>query len=256
MKAIKLENVGKRFILTHQRDRMIKGFFSSVSGQRLAAEFWALRDINMEVQKGKVVGVIGRNGAGKSTLHKILAGTSSPTSGKVEVRGRVSCLLTLGAGFQEQLSGKENIYLNGSILGMNRDEVNRKYRSIVEFSELDGFLDSPLQTYSQGMKMRLGFSVATSVDFDIILIDETISVGDGGFQRKCFDKMADFTRQGKTMIISLHSLDYIERICDEVYLLEAGRLIASGNPVEVVNRYRKLLNENRPLRLHSLEEDF
>lgn len=254
MKAIKLENVGKKFILTHQRDRMTKGFFSSFPGQKIATEFWALRDINMEVERGKVIGIIGRNGAGKSTLLNILAGISTPTTGEVKINGRVSSLLTLGAGFQDELTGKENIYLNSSILGITRNEINKKYRSIVEFSELDGFLDSPLQTYSQGMKMRLGFSIATSVDFDIMLVDEVISVGDGAFQRKCFDRMVDFKRQGKTMVITVHSLDYIERICDEVFLLEHGRLIASGEPTYVVNRYQKLLNENRPLRMHTFED--
>lgn len=256
MKAIKLENVGKKFILTEQRNKVIQGFFPSLPREKIGTEFWALRGINMEVEKGKVIGIIGRNGAGKTTLLNILAGISSSTIGKIEINGRVFCLLTLGAGFQDELTGKENIYLNSSILGMSRNEINKRYCSIVEFSGLDGFLDFPLQTYSQGMRLRLGFSIATSLDFDIMLIDEIISVGDGSFQRKCFDRMANFKKQGKTMVITLHSLDYIERICDEVFLLEGGRLIASGGSIEVVNRYRKLLNENLPLRIHSLEENF
>ena len=243
MRAIKLENIGKRFILTHQRDKVTKGFFPSFSGQKIATEFWALRDINMEIEKGKVIGIIGRNGSGKTTLLNILAGISSHTVGEVEINGRVSCLLTLGAGFEDELTGEENIYLNSSILGIGRNEIDKKYRSIVEFSELDGFLDSPLQTYSQGMRLRLGFSVAIHMDFDILLIDEILSVGDVSFQKKCYEKIVDFRRQGKTMVITTQSLDIIERMCDEVFLLENGRVDAQGNPEYVINRYLKLLNE-------------
>ena len=245
MKAIKLENLGKRFILTHQRDRMIKGFFSSFPGQKLATEFWALRNINMEIEEGKVIGIIGRNGAGKTTLLNILAGISTPTVGEVEVNGRVSSLLTLGAGFQDELTGRENIYLNSSILGMSRNEINKKYRSIVEFSELDGFLDSPLQTYSQGMHLRLGFSVSIHMDFDILLIDEILFVGDVSFQKKCFDKIEEFRRQGKTMVISTQSLDIVERLCEEAYLLENGEIAQRGHPQKVAARYLELLNEKK-----------
>lgn len=245
MRAIKLENVGKRFILTYPRNRVIKGFLSSFPGQKLATEFWALRGINMEVEKGKVVGIIGRNGAGKTTLLNILAGISTPTVGEVEINGRVSCLLTLGAGFQDELTGKENIYLNSSILGISRNEINKKYRSIVEFSELDGFLDSPLQTYSQGMRLRLGFSVAIHMDFDILLIDEILTVGDVSFQKRCFDKIEEFRRQGKTMVISTQSLDIIERLCQETFLLENGEIAQKGCPEKVAARYLELLNEKR-----------
>lgn len=245
MKAIKLENVGKRFILTYQRDKVIKGFFSSFHGQKIATEFWALRGINIEVEKGEVIGIIGRNGAGKTTLLNILAGISTPTLGKVEINGRVSSLLTLGAGFQDELTGKENIYLNSSILGITRNEINKKYRSIVEFSELDGFLDSPLQTYSQGMRLRLGFSVAIHMDFDILLIDEILSVGDVSFQKKCFDKIEEFRKQGKTMIIITQSLDIIERLCEEAYLLENGEIAQKGYPQKVAARYLELLKEKK-----------
>lgn len=245
MKAIKLENVGKRFILTYQRDGMIKGFFPSFPGQKKSVEFWALRGINMEVEKGKVIGIIGRNGAGKTTLLNILAGISTPTLGKVEINGQVSSLLTLGAGFQDELTGKENIYLNSSILGMSRSEINKKYNSIVEFSELDGFLDSPLQTYSQGMRLRLGFSVTIHTDCDILLIDEILSVGDVSFQKKCFDKIDEFRKQGKTMVIASQALDIIERICEDVFLLENGEIIEESVPQRVVNRYLELLKEKK-----------
>lgn len=254
MKPIVLENVGKKFTLTHHKDYSGKGlFFPFAPGKKISTDFWALRDISMEIEKGVVAGIIGRNGAGKTTLLNILAGVSSPTVGNIQINGRVSSMLTLGAGFQEELDGKENIYLNGSILGMANSEISKKYKSIVEFSELNDFLDAPLRTYSQGMKMRLGFSIATSVDFDIILIDEIISVGDGSFQRKCFDRIADFKRQGKTMVITLHSLEYIERVCDKVFLLEEGKIIASGSAVEVINRYQKFINENHQLGMHIFE---
>lgn len=245
MKTIKLENVGKRFILSRQRDGSTRSLFYSLPKQRIATEFWALRSINMEVEKGKVIGIIGRNGAGKSTLLNILAGISAPTVGKVEINGRVSSLLTLGAGFQDELTGEENIYLNSSILGMSRNEISKKYRSIVEFSELDGFLDSPLQTYSQGMRLRLGFSVAIHMDFDIFLIDEILSVGDVSFQKKSFDKIEEFRKQGKTMLITTQSLDIIERLCEEAYLLENGEVVEKGYPQKVNVRYLELLKEKK-----------
>ncbi|NQT75662.1 MAG: Wzt carbohydrate-binding domain-containing protein [Candidatus Omnitrophica bacterium] len=199
----------------------------------------------MEIEKGRVIGVIGRNGAGKSTLLNLLAGTSSPTKGKIEINGRVSSLLTLGAGFQDELTGKENIFLNSSILGMSRNEINKKYRSIVEFSELDGFLDSPLQVYSQGMRLRLGFSVAIHVDFDILLIDEILSVGDVSFQKKSFDKIEQLRKQGKTMVVVTQSLDIVERFCEEAYLLENGEVVENGNPQKVAGRYIELLSEKK-----------
>ena len=245
MTAIKLENVSKKFILTHKGDNASKEFSCPSAGHNFSTEFWALKDINMEVGKGRVVGVIGRNGAGKSTLLSILAGVSSPTTGKVQINGRVSSLLTLGAGFQDELTGKENIFLNSSILGMNRNEINKKYRSIVEFSELDGFLDSHLQAYSQGMRLRLGFSVAIHMDFDILLIDEVLSVGDVSFQKRCFDKIEEFRKQGKAMIITTQSLDVIERLCEEAYLLENGEVLQRGYPQKVVERYLKLLDEKK-----------
>ncbi len=245
MTAIKLENVSKKFILTYKGDAASKELAYPYAGHNFSTEFWALKDINMEVGKGKVVGVIGRNGAGKSTLLSILAGVSSPTTGKVQINGRVSSLLTLGAGFQDELTGKENIFLNSSILGMNHGQIDKKYRSIVEFCELDGFLDSRLQVYSQGMRLRLGFSIAIHMDFDILLIDEILSVGDVSFQKKCFDKIEEFRKQGKAMIITTQNLDVIERLCEEAYLLENGEIVQQGYPQKVVERYLKLLDEKK-----------
>lgn len=245
MKAIKLKNIDKKFIIAYQRGETDKGFFHSFPRQKSTTEFWALRKIDMEIDKGKVVGIVGRNGAGKSTLLNILAGITTPTSGNIEINGRVCCLLTLGAGFQNELTGRENIYLNSSILGMSRSDIDRKYSSIVEFSELDGFLDSPLRTYSQGMRLRLGFSVAVHMDFDILLIDEILSVGDVSFQKKCFFKIDEFRKQQKTMIITTQSLNVIERLCEEAYLLENGEIVQHGHPQKISNHYLELLNENK-----------
>lgn len=242
-KAIVLKDVSKRFILTHQKGPS-NGIFSSVHGHKSTTEFWALRNINMEIDQGKVIGVIGRNGAGKTTLLNLLAGISTPTTGKVEINGRVSSLLTLGAGFQDELTGEENIYLNSSIIGMGRNEINDKYHSIVEFSELDGFLDSPLHTYSQGMRLRLGFSIAAHMDFDILLTDEILSVGDVSFQKKCFDKIEEFKTLNKTMIITSHDIDTINRICDEIFLLENGEIVQQGASEKVSARYLELLKES------------
>jgi len=233
MQVIKLENVSKRFNINCQISHR----------QKHAREFWALRNLNMEISKGRIIGIIGRNGAGKTTLLNILAGISTPTFGDVEINGRVSCLLTLGAGFQDELTGRENIYLNSSILGMSRNDINKKYCSIVEFSELDSFLSAPLQTYSQGMRLRLGFSVAIHMDFDILLIDEILSVGDVSFQKKCFEKIEEFRKQEKTMIITTQSLEVVERLCEEAYLLENGEVVQNGHPQKVAGRYLELLNQ-------------
>lgn len=245
MKVIELQNVGKRFVLSHQKSGLLNDFLPNFLNQATTRELWALKNINMEVKSGQVVGIIGRNGAGKTTLLNILAGISIPTEGKVDITGKVSTLLTLGAGFQEELSGRENIYLNASILGMNRKEIKEKFPGIIDFSELDGFLDVPLRTYSQGMLMRLGFSIATHIDFDILLTDEVLYVGDVLFQKKCYEKIVDFKRHGKTMIITTQDLTIIERLCDKVFLLENGSIEAQGEAELVVGRYLKLLNERK-----------
>lgn len=245
MRFIKLNNISKKFVLTRHPDRRIGRPFSYFSDHKTNSEFWALKGINLDIEEGKTVGILGRNGSGKTTLLNIIAGISSPTEGEVKVNGRISTLLTLGAGFNDELTGKENIYLNASILGMSKDEISRKYRSIVEFCELDGFLDSPLKTYSQGMYLRLGFSIAVHVDFDILLIDEILSVGDVSFQKKCFDKIERFRREGKTIVITSQGPDVLERLCDEVLLLESGEIVGRGSPQEIKNLYLTLLNQKK-----------
>lgn len=230
MYAIELHNVSKKFTIRYDKSFHFKG------------EIYALKDVNLKIQKGQVFGIIGRNGSGKTTLLNIIAGIMSPTKGKVKVDGKVSSLLTLGAGFQHDLSGRENIFLNGSLLGMSNREIRKKFYDIVKFSELEGFLDKPLQSYSQGMKMRLGFSVACHVDFDVLLIDEILSVGDLSFQGKSYEKIERFRREGKTMVVVSQTLDMIERLCDNVVLLEKGEVIGIGHPHELIKEYQKLLN--------------
>lgn len=245
MRFIKLSNISKKFFLMHHPDRRMGRPFSYFSDRKMNSEFWALRGINLDIEEAKTIGVLGRNGSGKTTLLNIIAGISSPTEGDVKVNGKISALLTLGAGFNDELTGKENIYLNASILGMSRDEISQKYQSIVEFCELDGFLDSPLKTYSQGMYLRLGFSIAVHVDFDILLIDEILSVGDVSFQKKCFDKIERFRREGKTIVITSQGPDVLERLCDEVLLLEGGEIVGRGSPQEIKNLYLTLLNQKK-----------
>ncbi|MBU1147720.1 MAG: ABC transporter ATP-binding protein [Candidatus Omnitrophica bacterium] len=239
-KMVRLEKVGKAFRLLGHSESL----FPRLSGNN-TEEYWALKNIDMEVEKGRIVGIIGRNGSGKTTLLNILAGIFAPTEGRVGIDGRASSILSLGAGFKSELSAKENIFLNGLILGMSRGEIREKLDSIIEFSELKDFMDIPVQSFSQGMQLRLAFSIAIHVDFDILLIDEVISVGDLSFQKRCYEKIIDFKRKKKTMLISTHDLDIIERICDEAYLLENGRLVRKGEPAEVNAFYRRLASEKR-----------
>lgn len=245
MKIIRLENVGKRFTLRYHTEKFLFNSFPKLFNEKVSEDYWALRNINMGVEQGKIVGIIGRNGAGKTTLLNILAGIFAPSEGRVTIEGRVSSMLTLGAGFKNELSGRENIVLNGLVLGMSKREINEKFKKIMEFSELNGFLNAPLQTYSQGMLLRLGFSVAIHVEFDILLVDEVIIVGDASFQKKCLELMFNFKKQGKTIIFVTQSMDFVERICDEVYVLENGKIEFSGIPEVSIQVYQKLLNEKK-----------
>ncbi len=245
MKVITLEDVGKKFTIKRYFKNPFKKFFSLSDHRKHTEPYWALQNINMEIEQGSIVGIIGRNGAGKTTLLNIIAGICSVSSGAVKTKGRISSILSLGSGFKDELSGIENIYLDGLLLGMTKGEISKKMESIIEFSELDGFLNAPLQTYSQGMILRLGFSIAIHVEFDILLVDEVIFVGDCSFHKKCLEAMYGFKKKGKTMIFSTQSMDFIERICDEVYVLEDGRIKFKGSPAVAVQYYQGLLEEKR-----------
>jgi len=199
--------------------------------------FLALKDVSFTVAKGSTVGVIGRNGSGKSTALKLVAGITKPTSGTVRVDGRISALIELGAGFHPEISGRENVFINGIMLGLSKREVEERFDDIVDFAELREFIDAPVKTYSSGMYMRLGFAVAIHVDPEVLLVDEVLAVGDEGFTHKCLDKFGEFRRRGKTVLIVTHSLALVERLCDEAVWLDAGEKRADGDPKRVVDAY-------------------
>lgn len=243
MYAIKVDRVSKSFKL-RKRYRQAPTFKSWIinlmKGQRIlqpAETFWALQNISFEVPKGKTVGIIGSNGSGKSTLLKIIAGLQRPSQGKVKVNGRLSALIELGAGFHPEFTGRENIFINGIILGLSRKEIYKKFDEIVRFAELEEFIDNPVKTYSSGMYMRLAFSIAIAVEPDIFLIDELFAVGDAAFQHKCNAKINRFRSEGKTIVLVTHDLSAIEKYCDEVIWLDKGILRGKGKAREMVNAY-------------------
>lgn len=253
--AIRFDRVSKRFILRQERPRsfqdlVIQFFRSNGSSPRkdhhLAAgvesrqdreEFWALQDVSFEVEQGENVGIIGPNGAGKSTVLKLISRIIEPTSGDVEIHGRVGALLELGAGFHPDLSGRENIYLNGSILGLSRGEIHEKVEQIVDFSELARFIDMPIRHYSSGMSMRLGFSVAAHLDPEILLVDEVLAVGDESFQNKCLERIRTMQRDGVSIVLVSHNLEEIIDTCDRAIWIEHGQVAARGLPPKVVKEY-------------------
>jgi ABC-type polysaccharide/polyol phosphate transport system ATPase subunit len=197
----------------------------------------ALKGVSFDVAEGRTFGIIGRNGSGKSTMLKLIAGIEKPTSGTVVVRGRISALIELGAGFHPEISGRENVFINGMMLGLSKREIAQRFDAIVEFAELEDFIDAPVKTYSSGMYMRLGFAVAINVDPDVLLVDEVLAVGDQAFTHKCMDKFAEFRRRGRTVLIVTHSLDVVTRFCDEALWLDHGRALEQGEPRRVIEAY-------------------
>jgi ABC-type polysaccharide/polyol phosphate transport system ATPase subunit len=210
---------------------------SLIKNLRPDETFTALNDVSLTVPRGRTLGVIGRNGSGKSTLLKLVAGITKPSQGTVKVNGRISALIELGAGFHPEISGRENVFINGIMLGLTKREVARRFDEIVEFAEMKEFIDAPVKNYSSGMYMRLGFAVAIHVDPDVLLVDEVLAVGDEGFTHKCLDKFAEFKRRGKTILLVTHSLGMVERFCDEALWLDAGRIKGSGDPKRIVGAY-------------------
>jgi ABC-2 type transport system ATP-binding protein len=232
--------VGKRFLLHHKRATSLKERLL-LHRQSSSEEFWALRDVDLEIGAGQTVGLIGPNGSGKSTLLKVLSGILAPTTGAVTVRGRIASLLELGAGFNGELTGRENIFLNAAILGLTRRETQRHFDDIVAFSELEPFIDNQVKHYSSGQYVRLGFAVAVHVDPDILLVDEVLAVGDESFQRKCLLKIAEYQQRGCTILFVTHALDLVPRICSRGVVLDHGRVLHDGDPVEAAERLRGLL---------------
>jgi lipopolysaccharide transport system ATP-binding protein len=243
--AILLEQVSKRFrkvVLRSGYTTLKTSLTRRFTGEAARVEHvQALSGVSLGVPRGATLGVIGRNGSGKSTLVRIVAGIYAPDRGRVAIEGRVSALIELGAGFHPEFTGRENIFINGIILGLTRRQIQARFDEIVEFAGLEDFIDSPVRTYSSGMYMRLGFSVAVHVDPDILLVDEVLAVGDEAFVRKGLGKMDEFKREGKTIVVAGHDLAMVERWCDTAILLEKGRITAHGDPADVVAAYRASL---------------
>jgi ABC-type polysaccharide/polyol phosphate transport system ATPase subunit len=244
--AVELQDVSKTFLLKKNPVDSLKvkvvGLFSARHREQVET-FWALTAVDLAVRRGEFLGLIGPNGSGKSTLLRIIADIYPPTRGRVDVRGRVVPMIELGVGFHPDLSGRENIYLNASLYGLSTAETDRLVGPIVEFSEMREFLEMPAKSYSLGMYMRLGFSVAVHLDPDILLIDEVLAVGDAHFQKKCLQRMEEIHRRGKTIILVSHDLDSIERLCTRACLLRRGRIEAEGAPAAITSRYRSSVDQ-------------
>jgi lipopolysaccharide transport system ATP-binding protein len=237
--AIIVRGLAKQF-RRYQSDRprtLKEAFIRRFHGVRPIERFWALRDITFSVSSGRMLGVIGANGAGKSTLLRLIGGVGRPDQGSVQAHGRIGALLDLGVGFHPELSGRENVFISGVIAGLTRHEVTQRFASIVDFAELQRFIESPLRTYSTGMQMRLAFAVAVHTAPEILLIDEVLAVGDASFQRKCLERIAQFKAEGCAIILVSHDTTLIQQLCDEVVWLRAGRMVAQGNPATVVGQY-------------------
>lgn len=248
---ISVENISKRYILKHQNSERytalrdviankVKGVFGwkpEAGNRKSTEEFWALKDVSFEVKQGDKVGIIGRNGAGKSTLLKILSRIVDPTKGMAIIDGRVASLLEVGTGFHPELTGRENIFLNGSILGMSKQEIKNKFDEIVAFAEVERFLDTPVKRYSSGMYVRLAFAVAAHLEPEILIIDEVLAVGDAQFQKKCLGKMSAVANEGRTILFVSHNMEAIQKLCTKGILLDMGKLIVAGNIDHVVGKY-------------------
>ena len=245
MIAIEIKNIRKSYFILHEKKMLVNDIIFAFFKKKKVEEFVALKNISFEVKQGESVGVIGDNGAGKTTILKLLSGVTVPTLGTVKVNGRVAGLLELGAGFHPDLTGRENIYLNGSILGLSKKEINEKFDAIVDYSGIEEFIDIPIKNYSSGMFVRLGFAVAVHVNPDILLIDEVLAVGDQSFQSKCLRTIEKFRRQGKTLIFVSHDLNIVRHICDRVILLDKGEIAAEGEAEKIISRYWLFVGEKK-----------
>jgi ABC-type polysaccharide/polyol phosphate transport system ATPase subunit len=245
--SIEFQNVVQRFRRIRERPDTLREVFSKIVRRRQQVQiFEAVKQVSFVISKGETVGLIGRNGSGKSTILKIVAGVYAPSEGQVKVQGTIAPLIELGAGFHHELTGRENILLNGLLLGLTKRQVREREESIIEFAELGDFIDSPVKQYSSGMYMRLAFSVAIEVDPDILIIDEILGVGDAGFQGKCFERIEDFRKRGKTILLVSHSMDNVRKLCDRAMLVHGGQVLEDGPPDRVIARYDELLGNRIP----------
>lgn len=253
-KVVEIENLSKRYFIYHSQlpmyatlretlSNQASRFLSklnrnkSISSENKPEEFWSLKDINLEIEEGSRVGIIGRNGAGKSTLLKILSRITEPTTGKIIIRGRVSSLLEVGTGFHPELTGRENIFLNGAILGMSSEEIKKKFDQIVSFAEVEKFLDTPVKRFSSGMSLKLAFAIAAHLDPDVLIVDEVLAVGDFKFQEKCLKKMGEISKGGRTIFFVSHATSAVLSLCDKAIYLDKGKLISYGDVKSGVNQY-------------------
>lgn len=258
--VIRVENLGKKYIIGHQKQQpyntlrevmtegvkslshnLLKPFGKKLIGDPAYEEFWALKDVSFEIKQGDRVGIIGRNGAGKSTLLKILSRITEPTNGRISIKGRVASLLEVGTGFHAELTGRENIYLNGAILGMSKVEIKKKFDEIVAFAEVEKFLDTPVKRYSSGMYVRLAFGVAAHLEPEILVVDEVLAVGDTAFQKKCLGKMKDVGEQGRTVLFVSHNMSTIKQLCTNGLMLEKGEICSQGFIQDVIINYENLI---------------
>jgi lipopolysaccharide transport system ATP-binding protein len=257
--AIVVEGVSKRFeIFDHPRDQLKQFFFPrmrrslGMPDRQYFREFWALRDVFMDVRKGESCGIVGLNGSGKSTLLQIITGTLSPTIGKVTVHGRIAALLELGSGFNPEFSGRENVYMNGALLGFSREQVDEKFDSIEAFADIGDHFDQPLLTYSSGMQMRVAFAVSTAFDPDILIIDEALAVGDAYFQQKCFHRLERFKESGGTLLFVSHDANTVKQLCDKVVLISHGSVLSQGTPKTVIDLYEGLVAKKTDMSDHEV----
>ena len=258
---IHVENISKRYHLgeLHQqrnsfRDRITSLLKRDVRNKAVET-IWALKDVSFEVKEGEILGIIGRNGAGKSTLLKILSRITKPTEGKAVINGRVGSLLEVGTGFHQELTGRENVYLNGAILGMRKAEIDKKFDEIVAFSEVDKFIDTPVKRYSSGMYVRLAFSVAAHLEAEILLVDEVLAVGDAKFQKKCSGKMGDVAKKGRTVLFVSHNMAAINTLCQTCIVIDKGQIIHRGEAGDAVRFYLSHLNEQNATEKHGFRMD-
>ena len=249
MSDLRLRNVSKKYRIHRESGGARASWFQKLSSLRRKEDFWALNNVSFEVDSGEALGIIGHNGAGKSTILKLLSRITTPSAGELMIRGRLSALIEVGSGFHPELTGRENIYLNGSILGMLRREITNKLDSIVNFAELRQFIDTPVKRYSSGMYVRLGFSIAAHLNPDILLLDEVLAVGDAAFQQKCIGRIMELKKIGTTIVFISHDLRAVQKLCDRVILLKKGQIEADGDPAETIALYQ---SSSQQLAEHSL----
>lgn len=233
--VIKLTNISKKYVLHHEKPTLVENIFS----RKTKEEFWALKKINIVIKKGEKVGIVGHNGSGKTTLLEIISGITVPTTGKIATSGRLATLIELEAGFHPDLTGEENIYFNGLMIGMSKNEIRANFKKIISFADIGVFIDAPMYTYSEGMKLKLGFSIMVHANPDILVLDENMAVGDRSFHNKSYSKIEEFIEQNKTIIVVTHYLEFLKKKCDRVIWLKEGKIIRDGGMRKVIKEYEQ-----------------